>query len=129
MIAVSHVGLLGIRYSIISGRIRVLSMLFFVIGMSCYMMETVEVTNVGMMLAGILVCITSLWYHVIGYLLFTGSWLWYSSYMDDKFTCIPATCILAMECCLARANISTPIVYAGLIAQLLLAERSTYLRN
>jgi hypothetical protein len=128
MIPVTHIGLLGIRYSIISSKMKALSMLFFLIGMACYMMETVDEKNIGMIIAGILVCIMSLWYHVVGYLLFAGSWIWYSTYMEDKLSCIPATCILALECSLSRAGIATPIVYVGLIAQLFLAERSTVRR-
>lgn len=118
-------GLLGIRYSIISSKYHVVSILFFLCGMSMYVMATLDQDNHAMMSAGILVGVAYLLATgPLGYALFMGSWLWYSMYMNDVI-CVLATFFLALECCLSRAKVDTPIIYISLVSVLLLSERSS----
>ncbi len=115
------VGLLGVRYSVIaSAKYEWISVAFFLCGMTCYILATWDETNSVMLAAGITTCIA---YLMQQYLLFFVCWVWYSVYLKD-IICTASTCIVALDCCLARMHVETPLVYMSLMSALFLSERS-----
>jgi hypothetical protein len=119
----TRIGLVGMRYSILTSKYRYLSLFCFLCGMACYIIATCDYDNYGMLTAGILVCVACLIHHFIGYILFMSSWIWYSMYMDDMI-CVPATFFLAMEFILAQEKIETPIIFISILCAVFLGERS-----
>jgi hypothetical protein len=119
-----HVGLLGVRYSIVAKKHKWFSTLCFITGMMCYIIQSVDYDNVTMIVLGILVCLFALWHHTIGYLLFLGAWLGYSTFLRQPLISVPTTFFIALECILARELIETPIIYISLLSMVLLGERS-----
>ncbi len=130
MINGAAVGLLGIRYAVISNKYTMLCLLCFFGGMSCYMIATLDYDNYWMITAGVLTCLffalmyssSSTWTLPI---FFCMSWLWYSYYLED-IICTLATSFIALDICLTRFRVDTPIVYMALLSHLLLSERSNY---